>query len=216
MSNRICLGLAATLLMLGAVNVSAQSLTSTFPLVLPPAGVASQPAGRTAVADGASTSVASRYTAMAVGMVAASTWNQVVGMPEAWPRTWRGYGYRMSDQVGFAVIEESLKAGIGRVVPWRRFDPPCEGARRGSAFVARSRRAMTCGVQGTLLAVNANGQRRPNVPLLGAIAGASAASLAWRPERASAGKGQLFVASRIGIVLAGTVANRAWESWRGR
>jgi hypothetical protein len=54
------------------------------------------------------------------------------------------------------------------------------------------------------------------VPLLGAIVGASAVSLAWRPERRDARDGQLFVASRIGIVLAGTMANRAWGAWRGR
>lgn len=216
MRGRARLGLAVAALLLGAVNLSAQIPTTAILLLRPPAMVAARPTGPSPDVSDSSESVAARYAVLAVGMVAASTWNQAVGMPEAWPRTWRGYGYRMSDQVGFAVVEESLKAGIGRVVPWRRFDPPCEGARHGSPFGTRSRRAMTCGVQGTLLAVNADGQRRPNVPLLGAIAGASAVSLAWRPERADAGKGQLFVLSRIGIVLAGTAANRAWEAWRGR
>jgi hypothetical protein len=36
------------------------------------------------------------------------------------------------------------------------------------------------------------------------------------PERADATKAQIVVATRIGIVLGGTVANRAWEAWRGK
>jgi hypothetical protein len=74
--------------------------------------------------------------------------------------------------------------------------------------------ATRCAVHDSFVAQNAVGEARPNVPFLGAVVGASAISLAWRPERADARSGQLFVATRIGIVLAGAVAKGMWEAWR--
>ncbi|MCE2902784.1 MAG: hypothetical protein ACK6DP_06300 [Gemmatimonas sp.] len=161
-----------------------------------------------------SAGLAGRYAIIAAGSVAAATWNQAVGLPDAWPRTWRGYGARLGDQAGFAVAEEALRAGIGVLVPWHGGRSPCPQARRGHPLGRRVAAATRCAVHDRLVAQNAAGEARPNVPFLGAVAGASAISLAWRPERADARKGQLFVASRIGIVLAGAVAKGMWEAWR--
>jgi hypothetical protein len=169
-------------------------------------------------ADSASRRVETRaehYGIIAAGALSAATFNQGVGLPDKWPRTWRGYGYRLGDQAGFAVAEESLRAAIGVVVPWRSDFTPCPKARAGHAFGTRVRSATGCAVRSTFVARTPRGDARANVPLLGAIVGASAVSLAWRPEREDATKAQVFVASRIGIVLGGTVANRAWEAWRG-
>lgn len=157
---------------------------------------------------------ASRYGWLAVGAVSAATWTQVLGIPEGWPRTWRGYGSRLGDQAGFAVAEEGLRAGLGVVIPWRGVVSACAGARPGRAVLARAASAARCGVHDTFVAHNAAGASRPNAPLLGAVVGASALSLAWRPERKSAAKGQSFVLTRIGIVLGATAFNKAWRAWR--
>lgn len=151
---------------------------------------------------------------LALGMVSAATWTQVIGMPEDWPRTWRGYGNRLGDQVGFAAVEESVHAGLQAVIPWRSFEPECTGARAGHAWRARSMAAVRCGLRSTFVAQTRAGEARPNVPLLGAVVAASAASLAWRPERKSAHKGQLFVLTRIGIVTGATVMSRSYRAWR--
>jgi hypothetical protein len=175
---------------------------------------AQERAAPVALHDDSTSSGFAHYAPIVVGSVAAATWNQVIGMPEAWPRTWHGYGYRLGDQAGFAVAEETLRAGLGALVPWRAAPDPCVRARRGHGFGDRLTSASGCALRSTFVARNPAGRARPNVPLLGAVVGASAISLAWRPERASASKGQLFVVSRVGVVLAGTVANRAWTAWR--
>ncbi|MCO4099512.1 MAG: hypothetical protein HEQ38_08960 [Gemmatimonas sp.] len=78
----------------------------------------------------------------------------------------------------------------------------------------RAAAATRCGWQSTFVARNHAGERRPNVPLLGAIVAASALSLTWRPERKSAHKGQLFMVTRVGIVTGATVVNRAVREMR--
>jgi hypothetical protein len=153
---------------------------------------------------------------MAFGAVSAASWTQVIGMPEGWPRTWRGYGYRLGDQVGFAVAEESVRAGLLAVVPWRSMETACVGARAGRAWNARANAALRCGMHSTFVAYTEAGAPRPNVPLLGAVIAASAVSLAWRPERKSARKGQLFVLTRVGIVTGATVLNRGYRAWGRR
>ncbi|MFN7529911.1 MAG: hypothetical protein ACK5T7_02245, partial [Gemmatimonas sp.] len=160
------------------------------------------------------TGLAGPYAIIAAGSEAAATWNQAIGLPAAWPRTWRGSGARLGDQAGFAVAEESLRAGLGVLVPWRVVRSPCESARRGHPLGRRVVAATRCAVHDRFVAQNAAGEARPNVPFLGAVAGASVMSLAWRPERADARSGQTFVATRIGIVLAGAVAKGMWQAWR--
>ena len=167
----------------------------------------------TAAADTAGPATG-RYVLIGVGALTAAAWNQTIGTPKAWRRTWPGFGARLGDQVGFAVVEESLHAGIGALVPWHAVRSPCLAARRGHPFGRRVVATTRCAVHDRFVARNAAGEARPNVPFLGAVVGASAISLAWRPERADARQGQVFVASRIGIVLAGAVGKAMWEAWR--
>jgi hypothetical protein len=160
--------------------------------------------------------LAVRYRAMAFGMVSAATWTQALGMPEGWDRTWQGYGNRLGDQLGFGVSEEVLRLGLERATHWRNVTPTCERARAGRPFMARVGAATRCGMTSTFVAQNRAGERRPNVPLLGAIVAASALSLTWRPERKTAAKGQVFFATRVGIVTGATVFNRGLKAMRKR
>lgn len=151
---------------------------------------------------------------LAVGAVSAATWTQVIGMPEQWPRTWRGYGSRLGDQVGFIASEELLRYSLEKAVPWH--SAACAngtGAAHGGTWM-RLRRAASCAISSTFVAHNRAGERRPNLPVLGSIIGATAVSLAWRPERADAHKGQLFLLTRAGIVTGATVMNRGVKAWR--
>ena len=153
---------------------------------------------------------------MALGLVSASVWTQAIGVPEKWPRTWRGYGYRLSDQVGFALTEKGIQAGLSSVMPWRSEVRPCDAARGGRPVFARTAAAVRCGLQRTFVAADARGARRPNAPLLGAIVAASVVSLAWRPERESARKGQLFVLTRAGLSTGASVVAGSVRAWQGR
>lgn len=215
---RPCRGLAAlACLSAGGAPRSAVAQGAVVPGAVAPGVAVSGVAGSSVSASPApadSAGSAGRYAIIAAASVAAATWNQAVGLPDAWPRTWRGYGARLGDQAGFAVVEESLRAGIGVLVPWHGGRSPCQQARRGHPLGGRVAAATRCAVHDSFVAQNAVGEARPNVPLLGAVVGASAISLAWRPERADARSGQLFVATRIGIVLAGAVAKGMWEAWR--
>lgn len=159
---------------------------------------------------------ARRLAMLAVGSVSAATWAQAIGMPGEWPRTWHGYGNRLGDQLGFAATEEVLRLGLAAAVPWRSAPRACPGARRGRGTWARLGAAARCGVAGTFVAHNRAGERRPNLPLLGAIVAASAVSLSWRPERTDAHKGQLFLLTRVGISMGASSVNRAVGAWRGR
>jgi hypothetical protein len=157
-----------------------------------------------------------RYALLATGALMAATFNQATAMPSQWKRTWHGYGARVGDQVGFAATEELLRFGLSRAMSPTTPAMRCGGARAGHRFWSRVGRAATCGVVNTLVVRTPDGARRPNVPLLGAIVGASAVSLAWRPERATASKGTTFVLTRIAVVTGGTAANGALREFRGR
>jgi hypothetical protein len=160
-------------------------------------------------------SARSHYLLLAAGALGASTFNQAAAMPSKWKRTWGGYGARVADQVGFAATEEVLRFALLRVVPAHGPAMNCAGT-TSRPFWPRVGRALGCGVVNTLVVRERSGARRPNVPLLGAIVGASAISLAWRPEREDAGKGMTFVFTRIGVVTGGTAANAAWGAYRGK
>ncbi|AMW03901.1 hypothetical protein GEMMAAP_01695 [Gemmatimonas phototrophica] len=160
--------------------------------------------------------LAVRYRALALGMVSSATWTQAMGVPEGWDRTWQGYANRLGDQLGFGVSEEVLRLGLEHATHWRSVTPACEGARSGRPFVARFGAATRCGLSSTFVAQNRAGERRPNVPLLGAVVAASALSLTWRPERKSAHKGQLFMVTRVGIVTGAMVFNRGLKVMRKR
>lgn len=157
-----------------------------------------------------------RYALLAAGALTAATFNQATAMPSQWKRTWHGYGARVGDQMGFAATEELLRYGLSRVMSPAAPAMRCNSARTGHRFWSRVGRAATCGVVNTLVVRTPSGARRPNVPLLGAIVGASAVSLAWRPERATASKGTTFVLTRIAVVTGGTAANGAWREFRAK
>lgn len=163
--------------------------------------------------DAHDSSTGSHYALLAVGALSAATFNQATAMPAKWKRTWRGYGARVGDQVGFAASEELLRFALLRVVPAHGPAMRCDGARAGRPFWPRVGRALSCGVVNTLVVRETNGARRPNVPLLGAIVGASALSLTWRPERENASKGMAFVFTRIGVVTGGTAMNGAYGAY---
>jgi hypothetical protein len=167
-------------------------------------------------AEVAAEPLAVRYRALAFGMVSAATWTQALGVPEGWDRTWQGYGNRLGDQLGFGVSEEVLRLGLEHATHWRSVTPACEGARPGRRFLSRVGAATRCGMSSTFVLQNRAGERRPNVPLLGAIVAASALSLTWRPERKTAHKGQLFMVTRVGIVTGATVFNRGLKAMRRR
>lgn len=154
------------------------------------------------------------YAVLAVGALSAATFNQAAAMPAKWKRTWGGYAARVGDQVGFAASEELLRFALLRVVPAHGPAMRCDGARAGRPFWPRLGRALSCGVVNTLVVRETSGVRRPNVPLLGAIVGASALSLTWRPERETASKGLTFVFTRIGVVTGGTAMSGAYGAYR--
>jgi hypothetical protein len=159
-----------------------------------------------------------RYLLMAAGAATAATFNQATAMPVQWKRTWHGYGARLADQTGFGVAEESLRLGLLAAMPWKGVAMECPSARRasGRGFFPRVGAAGACGIVNTLVVRNADGARRPNLPLIGAIMGASALSLTWRPERVDAGKGQMFVITRIGFVSGSTALKSAYSEFTAR
>lgn len=163
-----------------------------------------------------SDSTTSHVVVLGAAALGAATFNQATALPPEWRRTWAGYGARVADQVGFAVVEESTRALVRHAVGWRAVSEPCDGAQAGRALYARVWRASGCAVRTTFVVRDAQGARHLNAPLLVGVGAASAISLAWRPERANAAKGQAFVATRIGVVLAGTAASEAWRVLRGR
>jgi hypothetical protein len=165
------------------------------------------------VATAHETRAASHYALLAAGALGAATFNQAAAMPAKWKRTWGGYAARVGDQVGFAASEELLRYTLLRVVPAHGPAMRCNGARAGRPFWPRVGRALSCGVVNTLVVRETSGARRPNVPLLGAIVGASALSLTWRPERENASKGMAFVFTRIGVVTGGTAMSGAYGAY---
>ncbi|HCT55703.1 MAG TPA: hypothetical protein DGD08_00675 [Gemmatimonas aurantiaca] len=175
-------------------------------------------AAETSDSDSSSHATRNRYLLMAAGAVTAATFNQATAMPVQWKRTWYGYGARLADQAGFGVAEESLRLGLLAAMPWKGVAMECPSARRasGHGFLRRVGAAGTCGVVNTLVVRNAEGARRPNLPLIGAITGASALSLTWRPERVDAGKGQMFVLTRIGFVSGSTALKSAYTEFTAR
>jgi hypothetical protein len=193
------------------ITVACVSALSSIVL---PAQVAS---ADSVVADSAAAherSTASHYAVLAAGALGAATFNQATAMPAKWKRSWAGYAARVGDQVGFAASEELLRYALLRVVPAHGPAMRCDGARAGRAFWPRVGRALNCGVVNTLMVRETSGARRPNVPLLGAIVGASALSLTWRPERENASKGLAFVFTRIGVVTGGTAMSGAYGAYR--
>lgn len=141
-------------------------------------------------------------------IVAGAAGTQLLGTPEAWPRTWGGLGRRVADQGGFYVLQTGSQRLLARGLAWRPHDAPCAApAGREARTLAR------CAFAGTFGAVDRAGRVRPNVPLLASVGAATAASLAWRPEREDAGKGWTFLATRATVVLGSYVLERGLVTW---
>lgn len=135
-------------------------------------------------------------------IVAGATGAQLVGSPDAWPRTIGAFGQRVADQTGFYVVQTSTYRVITNGFGWTADTAPCP-----------PHALVRCSVARTFTAFDRNGVRRANVPLLASIATATGVSVAWRPERKDADKTLAFVATRLGIALGGYVAERMLVDW---
>ena len=145
-------------------------LVLALAVALPFAPLAAQadtlPLAQGASAAHANGSATHRLPVMALAAVSAATFNQALGSPKGWSRTWGGYGRRLGDQVGFAAIEEGVRLSLGSSpVKWVPDTLPCRGRTRVHldymlpASVARSARGATAVLR------NAKGRARPNFPL---------------------------------------------------
>jgi hypothetical protein len=207
-----------------------------------PSGVASAPgdsAARPAPARAAATDVAAAHPASPLGAAAATAGlvlagaagAQVIGTPYAWPRTLRGFGQRAADQTGFYVLQTASYRALRSVTGWRGDEAPCAPTPAGAvgreavgpavaAPVAGAAARLglgalaSCAVRRTFTAYDRGGVRRVDAPLLASIVAATGASVAWRPERHSAGEAWAFVGTRLGVVLAGFTAERLLVEWR--
>jgi len=139
-------------------------------------------------------------------------WSQTMGTPEAWKRTWGGYGSRVGDLYGFLVVRTSVRHLVDRAVPWVDDRSPCI-----IRPVSRSREVVVragCAFVRTGTLRTTGGSLRPNLPWLAGITVGSATSLSWRPERHSAASGRAFVAQRLAISYGSTVLVRMVRDWR--
>ena len=58
--------------------------------------------------------------------------------------------------------------------------------------------------------------RRANLPFLVSTLAATAASVTWRPERETRSQALSFAATRVGVVFAGFIVERALLEWKRR
>lgn len=135
-------------------------------------------------------------------VVAGATGAQIVGSPEAWPRTIGAFGQRVADQTGFYVVQTSTYRVITNGFGWSADTTPCATSE-----------LVRCSFVRTFTAFDRNGVRRANVPLLTSIMAATGVSVAWRPERKDADKTLTFVATRLGLAFGGYVAERILVDW---
>lgn len=154
-----------------------------------------------------------RYGMIGLGVLAASVGNQVIASPAGWPRTVGGYGSRLGDQVGFAAVEESVRAGLQASLKWKADDVPCAWQRSATPASAGLRARIACAARQTATLRTSDGAPRPNLPFLAGVVTGAAASATWRPERSDPVKARAMVATRIGIVLGSSVAKRVGTTW---
>lgn len=157
-----------------------------------------------------------RLPVMAIAAVGAATMTQALGSPTAWPRTWTGFGRRVGDQAGFAVIEEGTRLALGATVTWVPDTLPCGG--RGTSSRAVRLGALLprlgCAVRETVLLRTPEGRARPNFPFGVGVIAASAASTLWRPEADTPAHALSLAATRTAIVLGATVISHLISDWR--
>jgi hypothetical protein len=137
----------------------------------------------------------------------------VVGSPEAWERTWGGYGNRLGDQVGFLLVEESVRRVLTSVLAPTAPRTSCWRADRSAARNLTT--GAGCALASTVVARPLHGDGwRFNAPVTVSLLAATGASLAWRPERADAAKARSFLLTRTVIVFGSMAAARLFEDWR--
>jgi hypothetical protein len=137
---------------------------------------------------------------------------QIIRSPEAWERTWEGYGYRLADQTGFLVVEESVRRGLRAAIGPAATNTSCWRPARGGLSAAA--RGVSCAVASTVVERAPDQSRRLNVPTIASVLVATGVSLAWRPERTNAAKARNFVLVRTGVVFGGLAATRLYTDVR--
>jgi|GEM_PF-3122293 len=139
-------------------------------------------------------------------------WSQTLGTPDAWRRTWSGYGSRVGDLYGFIVVRTTVRHLVDRAVPWVDDRSPClsKPVSWGREVVART----GCAIVRTSTMRTTAGSLRPNLPFFAGVTAGTVASLSWRPERQSAVSSRAFVAQRLAISYGATVLVRLAKDWR--
>lgn len=139
----------------------------------------------------------------------------VLGSPEGWARTWHGYGNRLGDQVGFLLIEESVRRVLANVLPPAAPRTSCWTPERGALHNLAA--GSGCALWSTVAVRPAAGDGwRVNAPVTVSLLAATGASLAWRPERSDAASARTFLLTRTAIVFGGMAAGRLFDDWRHR
>ncbi len=144
-----------------------------------------------------------------------ATGAHLLGSPEAWDRTWSGFGNRLGDQIGFLVIEETTRRALAWWLPPTAPRASCWANERGVA--ANLTMGYGCALFSTVAARPATGDGwRFNAPVAVSLLAATGSSLAWRPERSDADKAKAFLLTRAAVVFGGMAAGRLFDDWRGR
>ncbi|MES3034902.1 MAG: hypothetical protein V4813_12965 [Gemmatimonadota bacterium] len=138
-------------------------------------------------------------------IVAGAAGAQLLHTPKAWPRTFEGFGKRVADQTGFYIAQAGTSHLVSRATGYRTDDTPCTG-----------QSLLPCAVARTFTARDRRNVRRANLPFLASTLVATAASVTWRPERETRSQALSFVATRVGVVFAGFIAERAFLEWKRR
>jgi hypothetical protein len=141
-----------------------------------------------------------------------AAWSQTLGTPEAWKRTWGGYGSRVGDQFGFLLVGEGARRLVDRAVPWENDRSPC--VQQPHSFSREVIVRASCAITRTTTLRTATGARRPNLPLFAGITVATATSLSWHPEQHTAVTGRAYVAQRIATSYGAAIFWRFLRDWR--
>lgn len=157
---------------------------------------------RLSVTAASESSPATKVLLTASLIAAGASGAQAIKTPEAWPRTWGGYGQRVADQTGFYVVQTTTFRALTAGLDFRQ-----------DAVLCPKDALMRCAFTATFTAFDRRGARRVNVPLITSILAGTGASVAWRPERRDSAKTWAFVGTRLGIAFGGYVAERLVLDW---
>lgn len=181
------------------------AIVAIFATLLAPSLRAQQTPITTVLVDSAPHGRATAIAMTGALIVAGAAGAQVLHTPKAWPRTIEGFGKRVADQTGFYLAQAGTGHLVSRATGYRTDDTPCTG-----------QSLLPCAVARTFTARDRHNVRRANVPFLVSTFAATAASVTWRPERETRSQALSFVATRVGVVFAGFIAERAMLEWKRR